>query len=85
MSTNSQSIADVEEGGGTAFTKLGLEVKPKAGRAVMWPSVRNEDPFKKDIRTHHEAKPVIKGEKYGANAWLHMYDFKAPFKVGCTG
>jgi len=78
-------LSDVEEGGGTRFTKLGIEVTPKKGRAVLWPSVRNDDPFIRDPRTHHEAKAVIKGEKYAANAWLHMFDFKAPFKVGCTG
>lgn len=78
-------LSDVEEGGGTKFTNLDMEVKPKVGRAVFWPSVKNEAPFERDPRTHHEATPVIKGVKYGANAWLHMYDFKAPFKVGCTG
>jgi predicted 2-oxoglutarate/Fe(II)-dependent dioxygenase YbiX len=60
-------------------------VEPKAGRAVFWPSVLNRDPSKVDSRTKHEAMPVTKGEKFAANVWLHMYDFKAPFKVGCTG
>ena len=78
-------LSDVEEGGQTAFNKLGFEVEPKSGRAVLWPSVRNDDPFTADPRTKHEAKPVLKGEKYAANAWLHMYNFKAPFRVGCTG
>jgi prolyl 4-hydroxylase len=78
-------LSDVEEGGETSFPDLGFEVKPKAGRALFWPSVRNEEPFRKDPRTMHEAKPVIRGEKLAANAWLHMYDFKNPFKVGCTG
>jgi len=45
--------------------------------------VHNEDPDKKDFRTEHEALPVIKGIKYGANAWLHMRDFKTPFKKNC--
>jgi hypothetical protein len=27
--------------------------------------------------------PVIKGVKYGANAWIHMRDFKTPNKKGC--
>ena len=78
-------LSDVEEGGTTAFTKLGFEVTPKKGRAVLWPSVLDGDPTKRDDRTFHEAKPVVRGEKYAANAWLHMYDFKAPYKVGCTG
>jgi hypothetical protein len=90
-------LSDVEEGGGTAFNRLKgtntetgaeevpLVVQPAVGRAVLWPSVRDGDPFKKDPRTNHEAKPVISGTKFAANAWIHMYDFKAPFKVGCTG
>jgi prolyl 4-hydroxylase len=78
-------LNDVEEGGHTNFTKLGFSVAPKAGRALLWPSVRNDDPTRKDPRTEHEASPVLRGEKFAANAWLHMYDFKTPFKVGCTG
>jgi len=40
-------------------------VTPKRGRALIWPSVLNEDPHKKDDRTEHEAMPVLKGEKFG--------------------
>ena len=78
-------LSDVEEGGATRFNKLGFEVEPRAGRAVLWPSVTNAEPFREDHRTKHEATPVVRGEKFAANAWLHMYNFKAPFKVGCTG
>uniref|UniRef100_A0A7S2WCH7 Fe2OG dioxygenase domain-containing protein n=1 Tax=Rhizochromulina marina TaxID=1034831 RepID=A0A7S2WCH7_9STRA len=78
-------LSDVEAGGATAFKKLGLEVKPKKGRAVFWPSVLNEKPFMRDPRTYHEAMPVVSGKKYGVNAWLHMYDFKGPYRLSCTG
>ena len=54
-------------------------VLPKRGRALIWPSVLNDNPHQKDPRTDHEAMPVIKGVKYGANAWQHMRDFKTPF------
>ena len=37
-------LNDVEAGGGTEFTKLGLVVTPKTGRAILWPSVLNEAP-----------------------------------------
>jgi prolyl 4-hydroxylase len=40
-------------------------VTPKRGRVVLWPSVLDEDPDKKDPRTIHEAMKVIKGVKYG--------------------
>jgi prolyl 4-hydroxylase len=38
------SLSDVEEGGETHFNKLGLSVKPKKGRALVWPSVIDSDP-----------------------------------------
>jgi prolyl 4-hydroxylase len=77
-------LNDVEEGGGTQFPHLGLTVQPKRGQAVIWPSVLDEDPHKKDVRTEHTALPVIKGVKYGANAWIHQRDFKTPNRSGCN-
>lgn len=66
-------LNDVEEGGETVFTEYNLTVSPKRGRVVMWPSVLDEDPFASDERTWHEARPVLKGLKYGANAWFHSH------------
>ena len=34
--------------------------------------------------THHEALPVEAGVKFGANLWIHQYDFKTPHAAGCT-
>lgn len=76
-------LNDVEEGGGTNFPRLNMTVTPKRGRAVLWPSVLNMKPNRKDHRSDHQALPVIKGVKYGANAWIHMRDFKTPNKKGC--
>ena len=77
-------LNDVEEGGGTHFSRLGITVKPKTGRVLLWPSVLNEDPNKKDPRTHHEALPVEKGVKYGANAWIHQRNFKKVYAEKCS-
>lgn len=63
-------LNDVEEGGGTHFNDVGVTVMPKQGRALIWPSVKDQNPSQKDERTHHEALAVIKGVKYGANAWV---------------
>lgn len=76
-------LNDVEAGGGTDFPGLGITVQPKRGRVLIWPSVLNEDPNAKDPRTDHQALPVEKGIKYGANAWLHQRDFKTVFDRGC--
>jgi len=78
-------LSDVEEGGETTFNKLGLEVKPKLGRALVWPSVRDDEPDFWDDRTYHEAMPVIKGKKYAANHWIHLNDYEGPNLWGCTG
>jgi prolyl 4-hydroxylase len=77
-------LNDVEEGGGTHFSRLGITVQPKRGRAVVWPSVLDQEPNKWDPRTHHEALPVKIGVKYGANAWIHQRDFKTVYEAGCS-
>jgi hypothetical protein len=42
----------VEEGGETYFNKLDLAVKPKKGRALVWPSVLDENPEYWDKRMY---------------------------------
>ena len=76
-------LNDVEAGGGTNFPLLDLTVMPRRGRALLWPSVKNENPDFRDPRTDHQALPVEKGLKYGANAWIHQRDFKGPNGAGC--
>jgi len=68
-------LSDVEEGGGTGFPTLDIVIKPKKGRALLWPSVLNSNPSDKDHRTMHEARTVEAGTKYAANAWIHLYDY----------
>ena len=76
-------LNDVEEGGETRFsdlmgdgTNIHLDVSPKRGRALLWPSMLNEDLLAYDTRTYHAALEVKKGVKYGANAWLHVRDVR---------
>eukprot|EP01084_Bolivina_argentea_P131923 232804_1 len=78
-------LNDVEKGGGTGFPDLDIIVQPKKGSVAIWPSVLSDNPFKRDERTGHEAFPVEEGVKYGANMWLHMYNFHGPFSLTCTG
>jgi prolyl 4-hydroxylase len=52
---------------------------------LLWPSILNDDPTAQDPRTIHEARAVVSGVKYGANAWIHLYDFQKPNLWGCTG
>jgi len=78
-------LSDVEEGGETNFPGLKIAVKPKKGRALLWPSTLSETPDLKETRTNHEAKAVISGLKYAANSWIHLYDYATPNLWGCTG
>ena len=78
-------LSDVEEGGETSFPNLGLSIKPKKGRALLWPSVLDGNMEHRDENTYHEAKPVIKGRKFAANSWIHLYDYVKPNLWGCTG
>jgi len=78
-------LSDVEEGGATYFPRLKIKNGPKLGRVILWPSVRDDAPSQIDSRTYHEAQPVVKGVKYAANAWFHLYDFQTPNLWTCTG
>lgn len=78
-------LSDVEEGGETDFPKMNVNVTPKKGKAVLWPSVLDGNPNQQDPKTFHAALPVKKGLKYAANHWIHSHDFKTPNKWGCTG
>ena len=77
-------LSDVEAGGGTHFPQLDIEVRPKKGRALLWPSVLNSRPMEKDGRTTHAALAVQEGTKFAANGWIHMYDYLAPQLRGCN-
>ncbi|EOD09048.1 hypothetical protein EMIHUDRAFT_465463 [Emiliania huxleyi CCMP1516] len=78
-------LSDVDEGGGTQFPYLNLTVMPKRGSAVWWPHGLEDNPWKKDDRTHHEAMPVLQGVKMAANYWIHVDDFKQAMALGCDG
>ena len=78
-------LSDVEEGGETVFPKLGIDISPKRGRLVIWPGVENTNNNRIDFRTMHGANSVVKGIKYVANFWVHLYDYRTSFKWECTG
>eukprot|EP00040_Diaphanoeca_grandis_P013521 m.68329 g.68329 ORF g.68329 m.68329 type:complete len:423 (+) comp23945_c2_seq1:50-1318(+) len=85
-------LSDVAAGGATCFPYLTdvngtkpICVAPKKGRALLWPSVLDSDPFEKEGRTEHNASAVVDGIKVAANAWVHLFNFWVPNKWGCTG
>jgi prolyl 4-hydroxylase len=78
-------LSDVEEGGETNFPELNMAVVPKKGRAVLWANVLDKDLETQDNLTKHEARPVIKGRKYGANSWIHLKNYREVNLWACSG
>ena len=82
-------LNEVEGGGETRFTwPFGtkgpyIDVKPKRGGALIWPSVLDADLATRDDRTWHQALPVTMGRKYGANVWFRLRNQKEALKLGC--
>eukprot|EP00041_Stephanoeca_diplocostata_P029739 m.885900 g.885900 ORF g.885900 m.885900 type:complete len:459 (+) comp23622_c0_seq28:178-1554(+) len=85
MLTAFMYFSDVEGGGETEFTNLGLKVTPKVGRMVLWPSQKDEDSLVVDHRTTHQACNVTSGLKEAANVWVHLYDYESAHILGCAG
>ena len=51
----------MEEGGETYFNRLDLAVKPKKGRALVWPSVLDDNPeyWDKRMYVYHYIPPTV--------------------------
>ena len=72
-------LTNVTRGGHTKFfTNPAHVVQPRAGRAVLWPSVLDEDPHRQDPRTEHEAQPVLEGTKLAVKL-IFVEFFPRPF------
>lgn len=54
------------------MAKLGLVVKPKKGRAVLWWNRKKTGGV--DWRSRHVGCPLVKGEKWAATRWIHYHD-----------
>ncbi|XP_032454381.1 prolyl 4-hydroxylase subunit alpha-1 isoform X2 [Nasonia vitripennis] len=62
-------MSDVEQGGGTVFTKINISLWPKKGSAAFWYNLKPNG--EGDYKTRHAACPVLTGSKWVANKWLH--------------
>lgn len=71
-------MSDVEAGGATVFPYLGLKVFPEKGKAVFWYNLFKNGEGIYDTR--HAACPVLVGDKWVANKWVHErgQEFRRP-------
>jgi len=75
-------LSDVEEGGDTVFPRIGVNVKPKKGAAVLWSNVKAADPGVLEDLSLHAGSQVEKGTKVAGNLWIYQHDFRSTWTCG---
>ena len=67
-------LNDVEEGGETHFTEVGIKITPKPGVLLIWNNALRDGSPNED--TMHAGTPVIKGSKYVITKWYRTRAWK---------
>ena len=74
-----------DEGGELRFADVNLSVGARRGRAVLWPSLMDQDVQLPELRTHHASLPVGRGVKLAAVAWVRTHDWRTlRLERGCA-
>ena len=66
-------LNDVEDGGELEFEKLGIQIIPRLGDAIVWRNVDDDGLVDNDMV--HEAMPPKKGIKMAVNVWVRDKPF----------
>ena len=80
-------LNEVEDGGGTIFPKLDLEVEARPGRMVIFHNVGDND--LEDLTRHrhslHGVSPVWGGQKWACNLWFRQFPYDTNTTRGQIG
>ena len=60
-------LNEVEEGGETHFTEVGVKIEPKPGVLLVWNNAKPDGT--PNVDTMHAGTPVVKGSKYVITKW----------------
>ena len=63
-------LTDVKKGGETDFSKIGIRIKPKKGKLIVFYNCL-KDGKTPNPDSLHAGLPVIEGTKYAFNLWFH--------------
>ena len=70
-------LNDVEQGGGTSFPKLDMEVRARKGRMLLFHNCHADSTIRHPDSLHG-GMPVLKGEKWACNFWFRESSYQAP-------
>jgi prolyl 4-hydroxylase len=81
-------LNEVEQGGGTYFPKLDVEIMPRLGRMVLFHNCK-ADSTERHEKSLHGGMPLEKGEKWACNFWFRENTFQTatrqdPFRPSAT-
>jgi len=66
-------LNDSFEGGETEFINLGIKIKPKIGKLIVWDNLNEDGSL--DYDSLHAGLPVIEGKKFIAVIWIRENKF----------
>jgi len=67
-------LNDVEEGGDTHFTTIGIMIRPKRGVLLLWNNALPDG--RPNEGTMHAGTPVVKGAKYVITKWYRTRQWR---------
>jgi len=67
-------LNEVEEGGETHFTEIGIKIEPKPGVLLVWNNALPDG--RPNEQTMHAGTPVVKGAKYIITKWYRTRAWK---------